>query len=108
SSFQAAAGIRVRDVIGVQTWALPILAFNNLTDTGRTTDTIPVTTDNAFDLSLSGQEAGTDVTYQVSLNGGAFGTTTASQSGLVELGRASRRVGTDGAGDCSTTWESSE
>src|SRR5712671_1865746 len=58
------------------------LTFSNLTDTGRTTDAIPVTTDNAFDLSLSGQEAGTDVTYQKSLNGGAFSTTTASQSGL--------------------------
>ena len=72
------------------------LSFSNLTDSG-TANTPPVTQDNAFDLTLSGQEAGASVVYQVSLNGGAFTATTASQSGLADgelpVPRAGHRCG---------------
>ena len=57
------------------------LSFANLTDSG-TPNTPPVTTDNAFDLSLAGQEtaAGTTTVYQVSVNGGGFANTTATRA----------------------------
>src|SRR5205085_447980 len=59
------------------------LAFAGLTDTGSA-NTPAITQDNTFDLSLSGQESGTSVVYEVSLNGGAFTSTTRSQSDLAD------------------------
>ncbi|HEJ3814684.1 TPA: hypothetical protein SL458_003833 [Pseudomonas aeruginosa] len=47
----------------------PTLAFSNLIDTGALGD--GVTRDDTFDLSLSGQEAGSTVVYEVSTDGGA-------------------------------------
>ena len=57
------------------------LSFVDLVDSGRTSDATVVTTDKAFDLSLTGNDDanGTSVVYEVSLNGGAWTTTTASQ-----------------------------
>ena len=78
------------------------LSFSNLTDSG-TANTPPVTQDNAFDLTLSGQEAGASIVYQVSLNGGAFTTTTASQSGLADGSYQFRALVTDAAGNSSTS-----
>ena len=78
------------------------LSFANLTDTG-TADTPPVTQDNTFDLSLTGQEGGASVAYQVSVNGGAFTTTAANQSGLADGDYVFRAVVTDAAGNSSTS-----
>ena len=58
------------------------LSFSNLTDTGSA-DTPPVTTDNAFDLTLTGQEAGTTVVYQKSTDGGATWTTSLSSAAVL-------------------------
>ena len=62
-----------------------------------------MTQDNAFNLTLSGQEAGASVAYQVSLNGGAFTATTASQSGLADGDYQFRALVTDAAGNTSTS-----
>ena len=80
------------------------LSFANLTDSG-TPNTPPVTTDNAFDLSLAGQEtaAGTTTVYQVSVNGGAFANTTANQSALADGSYQFRALVTDAAGNASTS-----
>src|SRR5262249_13896344 len=63
----------------------------------------PVTTDNAFDLTLSGQEAGASVAYQVSLNGGTFTATSANQSGLADGSYQFRALVTDAAGNSATS-----
>ena len=78
------------------------LSFTSLTDTG-TANTPPVTQDNAFNLTLTGQETGASVAYQGSLNGGAFATTTASQSGLTDGDYQFRALVTDAAGNTSTS-----
>ena len=80
------------------------LSFSNLTDSG-TPNTPPVTTDNAFDLSLAGQEtaAGTTTVYQVSVNGGAFANTRVNQSGLANGDYVFRALTTDAAGNSSTS-----
>ena len=78
------------------------LGFTSLTDTG-TANTPPVTQDNAFNLTLTGQETGASVAYQGSLNGGAFATTTASQSGLTDGDYQFRALVTDAAGNTSTS-----
>ena len=78
------------------------LSFTNLSDTG-TANTPPVTQDNTFNLTLTGQETGASVAYQVSLNGGAFATTTASQSGLPDGDYQFRAQVTDAAGNTSTS-----
>ena len=77
------------------------LSFTNLSDTG-TANTPPVTQDNTFNLTLTGQETGASVAYQVSLNGGAFATTTASQSGL-RMTLPVPRAGADAAGNTSAS-----
>src|SRR5207253_2561988 len=62
------------------------LAFANLADT-VTTNTPPVTTHNAFDLSLTGNSDtnGTSVVYQVSTDSGTtWSPTTANQTNLVD------------------------
>ena len=73
------------------------LSFANLTDTGSS-DTPPVTTDNSFNLALTGPESGASIAYQVSLNGGACTSTTASQSGLADGNYQFRALVTDAAG----------
>src|SRR5262249_57763354 len=78
------------------------LSFSNLTDTGSI-NAPPVTTDNAFDLTLSGQEAGASVAYQVSLNGGTFTATSANQSGLADASYHFRALVTDAAGNSATS-----
>ena len=78
------------------------LSFSNLTDSG-TANTPPVTTDNTFNLTLTGQESGAAVAYQASLNGGAFAATTASQSGLADGDYQFRALVTDAAGNTSTS-----
>jgi Ca2+-binding RTX toxin-like protein len=78
------------------------LSFANLTDTG-TANTPPVTQDTAFDLSLAGQEAGSGVVYQVSVNGGAFANTTQGQSGLADGDYVFRALVSDAAGNTSTS-----
>ena len=78
------------------------LSFSNLTDSG-TANTPPVTTDNTFNLTLSGQEGGAAVAYQASLNGGAFTATTASQSSLADGDYQFRALVTDAAGNTSTS-----
>ena len=78
------------------------LSFTNLTDTGSS-DTPPVTTDNSFNLALTGPESGASIAYQVSLNGGAFTNTTASQSGLADGNYQFRALATDAAGNSSTS-----
>ena len=78
------------------------LSFTNLTDTGSS-DTPPVTTDNSFNLALTGPESGASIAYQVSLNGGAFTNTTASQSGLADGNYQFRALVTDAAGNSSTS-----
>ena len=64
-----------------------------------------MTTDNAFDLSLAGQEtaAGTTTVYQVSVNGGAFANTRVNQSGLANGDYLFRALITDAAGNASTS-----
>ncbi|WP_186467467.1 Ig-like domain-containing protein, partial [Bradyrhizobium stylosanthis] len=78
------------------------LAFAGLNDSGSA-NTPPVTQDNAFTLNLAGQEAGTTVVYQVSLNGGGWTTTTSSQSGLADGDYQFQAIVTDAAGNSSTT-----
>src|SRR5262249_62036213 len=85
--------------------ALPILSFSGLTDTGHA-DTTPITKDGTFDLSLSGDldANGIDtVVYQVSLNGGAWTTTTANQSDLADGSYQFRTLLTDNACHSSNT-----
>src|SRR4029079_19638607 len=77
------------------------LAFDNLDDTGSD-DSPDINQDGTFDLSLTGQEVGTTVEYQVSLNGGGFVTTTAAQSGLADGDYQFRAIVTDAAGNSTT------
>jgi len=78
------------------------LAFAGLNDSGSA-NSPPVTQDNAFTLSLAGQEAGTTVVYQVSLNGSGWTNTAASQSGLADGDYQFQAIVTDAAGNSSTT-----
>jgi T1SS-143 domain-containing protein len=74
------------------------LGLNNFSDSGST-NTPPVTTDNSFSLSLSGEGAGT-TTYQKSTDGGATWTTTnTSQSNLADGDYLFRATTTDAAGN---------
>ena len=78
------------------------LSFSGLTDTGSI-DTPPVTTDNTFNLSLTGNDAGT-VVYEVSTNGGSTWTsTTNTQTSLADGDYQFHAVVTDVAGNSSTT-----
>jgi hypothetical protein len=77
--------------------AVGTLAFAHLTDSGST-DAAPVTTDNAFDLALSGTDAGAAVTYQISSDGGAtWSATSSNQSGLADGTYQFRAVAADPA-----------
>ena len=60
------------------------LSLANYTDSG-TSATDFISTDNTFNLALSGNEAGSTAVYQVSTNGGSsWSTTTSAQSGLTD------------------------
>ncbi|WP_208608655.1 Ig-like domain-containing protein [Bradyrhizobium stylosanthis] len=76
------------------------LAITGFIDTG-TSNTPPVTQDNTFSLAISGQEAGTTTVYQVSLNGGGWTNTTASQTGLTDGHYQFQAIVTDAAGNTS-------
>ena len=78
------------------------LGLTNYTDSGSST-TDQISTDNTFDLTISGNEAGTTVTYEVSTDGGTSWTpTTASQSGLTDGTYKFRATVTDSAGNRNT------
>src|SRR5204862_217867 len=57
------------------------LSFSNLLDSGSSSSD-GITQDGTFDLTLTGNEAGSTVAYEVSLNGGSFTTTSANQRSL--------------------------
>jgi hypothetical protein len=75
-----------------------VLSFNNLTDTGISSTDL-ITQDKAFDLSLTGQEAGTTVVYQVSKDNGAWTNTTANQTDLTDGVYQFKAIVTDVAGN---------
>ncbi|MCA1854353.1 Ig-like domain-containing protein [Massilia oculi] len=77
------------------------LAFGNLNDSGITGDGI--TNDTAFNLTLAGNEAGSNVVYEVSRNGGAFSVTSAAQSGLADGSYLFRARVADIAGNTAPT-----
>ncbi|WP_171261374.1 beta strand repeat-containing protein [Acinetobacter indicus] len=78
------------------------LSFSNLEDTGVAGDGI--TSDNTYDLTLTGQEAGSTVVYQVSTDGGVTWTdTTAVQAAVADGTYQYQAVVTDAAGNTSTT-----
>jgi Bacterial Ig-like domain/FecR protein len=72
-----------------------------LADTGLS-NTDGLTNDNTFELILSGQESGSSVAYEVSVNGGAFTPTTAGQSELADGIYQFRAVVTNSAGSATT------
>ncbi|HKU09160.1 MAG TPA: Ig-like domain-containing protein [Bradyrhizobium sp.] len=78
------------------------LALTGFTDTGSSASDF-VTQDNSFTLSLSGQEGGSTVVYQVSTDNGVTWTTTSTaQSGLADGTYKYRASVTDAAGNSST------
>src|SRR5204862_388213 len=77
------------------------LSSTGLSDTGSSSSD-GITQDNTFNLSLSGNGAGS-IVYEVSLNGGGWTTTTASQSVLPDGPHQFRATVTDAAGNSSAT-----
>ena len=78
------------------------LALANFSDTGSSGSDF-ISQDKTFDLSLSGQESGSTVVYQVSTNGGGTWTTTsAAQSNLADGNYQFRAQVTDVVGNTST------
>ena len=79
------------------------LALTNFADSGSS-GTDFITQDKSFDLSLTGNEAGSTVAYQVSADGGtSWSTTTAAQSNLADGTYQFRTVVTDVAGNTATS-----
>jgi hypothetical protein len=79
------------------------LSLIGFTDSGSSS-TDRITNDRNFSLTLSGQEAGSAVTYQVSTNGGStWNATTASQSNLTDGTYQFRALVTDLAGNTATS-----
>src|SRR6478736_5034347 len=79
------------------------LALTNFTDSGSS-GTDFVTQDKTFDLTLTGNEAGSTVAYQVSTDGGtSWATTTGAQSNLADGTYQFRTVVTDAAGNAATS-----
>ena len=77
------------------------LSLNNYDDTGSLT-TDKLSQDNHFDLAVQGQEAGANVEYQVSADGGTtWTTTTAAQANLADGQYQFRVKVTDAAGNSS-------
>ncbi|MCY6412715.1 Ig-like domain-containing protein [Acinetobacter sp. VNH17] len=83
--------------------AAGVLSFSSLTDTGISSTDL-ITQDKAFDLSLTGQEAGTTVVYQVSKDNGAWTATTASQTNLADGIYQFKAIVTDVAGNSAETF----
>ena len=78
------------------------LALANFTETGSSGSDF-ISQDKTFDLSLSGQESGSTVVYQVSTNGGGTWTTTSTaQTNLADGNYQFRAQVTDAAGNIST------
>uniref|UniRef100_UPI0019183E3F beta strand repeat-containing protein n=1 Tax=Psychrobacter sanguinis TaxID=861445 RepID=UPI0019183E3F len=78
------------------------LSLANWTDSGVQGDNR--SNDNTYDLSLSGQEAGSSVVYQVSAdNGATWTTTTIAQSNVADGNYQYRAIVTDAAGNSATT-----
>nr|WP_252727867.1 Ig-like domain-containing protein [Acinetobacter sp. Ac_5812] len=75
-----------------------LLSITNLNDTGSSA-TDRITQDKTFDLSLTGQEQGTTVVYQVSKDDGAWTTTTVNQSNLSDGVYQFKAIVTDVAGN---------
>jgi len=79
------------------------LSLANYTDSG-TTNTDFISTSNSFDLSLSEQEDGATVDYQVSTDCGSnWSTTTTAQSNLSDGAYQFRAVVSDAAGNTANT-----
>ena len=91
-------------IIDTATPAAGTLSFANLTDTG-TPNTPPVTQDMRSIWRWRGRKPppARDGVYQVSLNGGGFTNTPASQSALADGSYQFRAVMTDAAGNTSTS-----
>ncbi|MFL6674966.1 MAG: Ig-like domain-containing protein, partial [Massilia sp.] len=77
------------------------LSFSGLVDSGTAGD--GMTNDRTFALSLVGNEAASNVIYEVSINGGAFSSTPVSQTNLVDGNYQFRARVTDVAGNTTTT-----
>ena len=79
------------------------LSVANYTDSG-TSGSDFISTDKSFDLSLSGQESGAFVAYEVSTDGGnSWISTTSAQSDLSDGGYLFRAVVSDAAGNTTNT-----
>ncbi|WP_293861373.1 Ig-like domain-containing protein, partial [uncultured Alsobacter sp.] len=74
------------------------LSLSNFSDSGSSSTDF-ISTDTAFDLSVSGAEAGATVVYQRSTDGTTWTTTTAAQSGLTDNTYQYRTQVTDAAGN---------
>jgi len=92
------------DIVGTNyVPAAGTLAFSGLADTGSS-NSDRITQDNSFDLSLTGNEAGSSVAYDVSTNDGqTWTTTTAAQANLADGSYQFRAVVTDAAGNTANT-----
>jgi hypothetical protein len=79
------------------------LAFSSLSDTGSS-DSDGITQDDTFNLSLTGQESGATVVYQVTTDGGMTWTTTSNiQNSLTDGAYQFRAKVTDAAGNTAYT-----
>jgi hypothetical protein len=79
------------------------LSLVNYTDSGSSSSDF-ISTDNSFDLSLSGQESGTSMAYQLSTDGGSnWSTTSTAQSNLSDGAYQFRAVVSDAAGNTANT-----
>ena len=77
------------------------LGFSGLSDSGTAGDGI--TNDRDFTLALTGNEAGSTVAYEVSVDGGTFHGTGADQAKLADGNYQFRAIVTDAAGNSATT-----
>ncbi|MBD2221137.1 hypothetical protein H6G33_29620, partial [Calothrix sp. FACHB-1219] len=79
------------------------LSLDNFTDSGAS-NSDNITTDQTFDLSLTGNEASSTISYEVSTDGGTEWTeTTASQTDLADGDYQFRAVVSDAAGNTSNS-----
>ncbi len=79
------------------------LSLGDFTDTGSSS-TDGLSSDNSFDLGVTGEEAGASVSFEVSTdNGVTWSATTTAQAGLTDGSYQFRAVVTDAAGNVSTT-----
>jgi Ca2+-binding RTX toxin-like protein len=78
-----------------------VLGLSGLNDSGTAGD--GMTNDRTFTLSLDGNEAASNIIYEVSINGGAFSSTPDSQTDLADGSYQFRARVTDAAGNTATT-----